>query len=79
MARIGDTDSVFDGRLIHWMERGEHEPLQALSGDELHKSGSHEFLNWMVLLGAVSPARAEVRYFGELPRINLAAVEWNLA
>jgi len=27
----------------------------------------------------VSPARAEVRYFGELPRINLAAVEWNLA
>jgi len=79
VARIGDTDSVFDGRLIHWMERGEHEPLQALSGDELHKSGSHEFLNWMVLLGAVSPARAEVRYFGELPRINLAAVEWNLA
>ena len=79
VARIGDTDSVFDSRLIHWMERGEHEPLQALSGDELHKSGSHEFLNWMVLLGAVSPARAEVRYFGELPRINLAAVEWNLA
>ena len=79
VARIGDTDSVFDGRLIHWMERGEHEPLQVLSGDELHKSGSHEFLNWMVLLGAVSPARAEVRYFGELPRINLAAVEWNLA
>src|SRR5213075_2921526 len=37
VARIGDTDSVFDGRLIHWMERGEHEPLQALSGDELHK------------------------------------------
>jgi hypothetical protein len=33
----------------------------------------------MVLLGAVSPARAAVRYFGELPRINLAAVEWRLA
>jgi hypothetical protein len=33
----------------------------------------------MVLLGAVSPARAVVRYFGELPRINLAAVEWSLA
>jgi hypothetical protein len=32
----------------------------------------------MVLLGALTPARAEVRYFGELPRINLAAVEWKL-
>ena len=53
-------------------------PLQELTADELHKTGSHEFLNWMVLLGAVTPARAAVRYFGELPRINLAAVEWSL-
>jgi aromatic ring-opening dioxygenase catalytic subunit (LigB family) len=79
LPRVGETDTVFDRRLIHWMERGEHEPLLALGPDELHKSGSHEFLNWMVLLGAVTPARAEVRYFGELPRINLAAVEWRLA
>ena len=78
VARIGETDTVFDGRIINWMERGEHEPLQELGADELHKTGSHEFLNWMVLLGAVSPARAAVRYFGELPRINLAAVEWRL-
>jgi 2,3-dihydroxyphenylpropionate 1,2-dioxygenase len=78
LARVGETDTVFDRRLIHWMERGEHEPLLDLTGDELHKSGSHEFLNWMVLLGAVTPARAVVRYFGELPRINLAAVEWSL-
>jgi hypothetical protein len=33
----------------------------------------------MVLIGAISPARAQVRYFGELRRINLAAVEWSLA
>jgi len=77
--RVGETDTVFDRKLIHWMERGEHEPLQALTADELDKSGEHEFLNWMVLLGAVSPARADVRYFGELPRINMAAVEWRLA
>jgi 2,3-dihydroxyphenylpropionate 1,2-dioxygenase len=77
--RIGETDTVFDQKLIHWMERGEHEPLQELSADELHKSGGHEFLNWMVVLGAVSPARADVRYFGELRRINLAAVEWRVA
>jgi hypothetical protein len=79
LSRVGETDTVFDRKLIHWMEQGEHEPLLDLSADELHKTGSHEFLNWMVLLGAVTPARAEVRYFGELPRINLAAVEWRLA
>jgi 2,3-dihydroxyphenylpropionate 1,2-dioxygenase len=79
LSRVGETDTVFDRRLVHWMETGEHAPLLELSADELHKSGSHEFLNWMVLLGAVTPARAEVRFFGELPRINLAAVEWKLA
>jgi aromatic ring-opening dioxygenase catalytic subunit (LigB family) len=79
LPRVGETDTVFDRRLVHWMERGEHEPLQELTVGELHKTGEHEFLNWMVLLGAVTPARAQVRYFGELPRINLAAVEWSLA
>jgi 2,3-dihydroxyphenylpropionate 1,2-dioxygenase len=78
LPRVGETDTVFDRKLIHWMETGEHAPLQELTADELHKSGGHEFLNWMVLLGAVIPARADVRYFGELPRINLAAVEWRL-
>ena len=75
LPRVGETDTVFDRKLIHWMERGEHGPLQELTADELHKTGSHEFLNWMVLLGTVTPARAQVRYFGELPRINMAAVE----
>jgi 2,3-dihydroxyphenylpropionate 1,2-dioxygenase len=78
LPRVGETDIVFDRKLIHWMETGEHEPLRELTADELHKSGSHEFLNWMVLLGAVTPARADVRFFGELPRINMAAVEWRL-
>jgi 2,3-dihydroxyphenylpropionate 1,2-dioxygenase len=78
LARVGETDTVFDRKLIHWMETGEHEPLLDLTPEELHKTGSHEFLNWMVLLGAITPARATVRYFGELPRINLAAVEWSL-
>ena len=78
LERVGETDTAFDRKLIHCMERGEHEPLLELTSDELHKTGSHEFLNWMVLLGAVTPAPAEVRYFGELPRINLAAVEWRL-
>ena len=76
--RVGEADTVFDRRLIHWMERGEHEPLQTLTMAELHKTGEHEFLNWMVVLGAISPAPGDLRYFGELGRINLAAFEWRL-
>jgi hypothetical protein len=67
LPRVGETDTVFDRKLIHWMETGEHGPLQELTADELHKSGSHEFLNWMVLLRRRDAGPAAVRYFGELP------------
>jgi 2,3-dihydroxyphenylpropionate 1,2-dioxygenase len=78
LARVGQSDVAFDRRLVGWMEAGDHEPLCALSVKELHATGSHEFLNWMVLIGAVSPAPARVRFFGEMGRIDLAAVEWPL-
>jgi aromatic ring-opening dioxygenase catalytic subunit (LigB family) len=78
LPRVGESDVAFDRRLLRWLETGEHEPLRALTSDELHKTGEHEFLNWMVLVGAVTPARADVRYFGELGRIDLAAVEWRV-
>ena len=76
MARVGTSDVRFDRRIIAWMEAGDQKSLTALSTRELHETGSHELLNWMVLLGAVSPARARVRFFGEMGRIDLAAVEW---
>ena len=76
--RVGESDTIFDRKLIHWMETGEHEPLQTLTSAELHKTGEHEFLNWMVVLGAITPARGDLRYFGELGRINLAAFEWRM-
>lgn len=79
LPRVGESDVVFDKRLLHWLQTGDHEPLRALTTGELHKTGEHEFLNWMVLIGAVTPARADVRYLGELGRINLAAVEWRVA
>jgi 2,3-dihydroxyphenylpropionate 1,2-dioxygenase len=78
LPRVGEADTVFDRKLLHWLETGEHEPLQSLTTAELHKTGEHEFLNWLVLIGAVTPARADVRYFGELGRINMAAVEWRV-
>ncbi|HKZ03852.1 MAG TPA: hypothetical protein VJU81_00135 [Methylomirabilota bacterium] len=77
--RVGTSDPAFDRRVLAALEAGDHEALRALSTKELHETGSHELLNWMVLLGAVSPARARVRFFGEMGRIDLAAVDWRLA
>ena len=79
LARVGQSDVAFDRRVVGWMEAGDTEPLTALTAKELHESGSHELLNWLVLLGAVSPARARVRFFGEMGRIDLAALEWGVA
>ena len=79
LARVGQSDVAFDRRVVKCMEAGDHEPLIALTAKELHESGSHELLNWLVLLGAVSPARARVRFFGEMGRIDLAALEWDVA
>jgi 2,3-dihydroxyphenylpropionate 1,2-dioxygenase len=78
LSRVGESDVAFDRQLVEAMEKGDHAGLCALTTKELHASGSHEFLNWMVLIGAVSPARARVRFFGEMGRIDLAAVEWDL-
>ena len=61
-----------------WLGAAEHDALNALTMRELHEAGGHELLNWMVAAGAAAPARAREVYFGELGRINLAAVEWEL-
>ena len=79
LARVGTSDVAFDRKVVAAMEAGDHEALRALSMKELHETGSHELLNWMVLLGAVAPAKARVRFFGEMGRIDLAALEWGLA
>ena len=79
LARIGQSDPAFDRRIVRLMEAGDHDAMTALTAKELHESGSHELLNWLVLLGAVSPARARVRFYGEMGRVDLAALEWELA
>jgi len=78
LARVGQSDVEFDRRVVGWMERGEYDALSGLSTKELHDSGSHELLNWLVLMGAVAPARGRIRFFGEMGRIDLAAVDWPL-
>ena len=77
-ARLGTSDVTFDRRIVSALEHADHEALCALTVKELHETGSHELLNWMVLAGAVSPARARVRFFGEMGRIDLAALDWDV-
>jgi aromatic ring-opening dioxygenase catalytic subunit (LigB family) len=79
LTRVGESDAEFDRRVVGWMEGGDHTSLTALTTKELHATGSHELLNWMVLLGAVAPAQARVRFFGEMGRIDLAALDWDVA
>src|ERR1051326_6239003 len=76
---VGEPAPAFARRVRGCRGQGEQEPLAALTAGELHEAGEHELMNWIVVAGAVTPARAELRYFGELPRINLTAVEWRLA
>jgi 2,3-dihydroxyphenylpropionate 1,2-dioxygenase len=79
LARVGTSDPAFDRRVIAALEAGDHEALRQLPMKDLHETGSHELLNWLVLVGAVSPARARVRFFGEMGRIDLAALQWEVA
>jgi hypothetical protein len=60
------------------MESIDHDALCALTVDELDATGEHELLNWMVLLGAVGRVPARTHFFGEMGRINLALVEWDV-
>jgi len=77
-ARVGESDVAFDRKIMAWLGAAEHDALCALTMKTLHEAGGHELLNWMVAAGAAAPARAREVYFGELGRINLAAVEWEL-
>ncbi len=79
LARVGTSAPSFDRHLVALMEASDHEALCALTVKELDLTGSHELLNWMVLMGAVGPMRAKVRFFGEMGRIDLAAMEWETA
>ncbi|MGH7389556.1 MAG: hypothetical protein ACREM3_08890 [Candidatus Rokuibacteriota bacterium] len=78
-ARVGQSDVAFDRKVLEWLEAGDHEALCRLTVKELHQTGEHELLNWLVAAGAVAPAPARTRFFGELGRIDLAAVEWRTA
>jgi hypothetical protein len=60
--RIGQIEEGFDHMLLDRMRRGEGGALAEIDLAQLREAGNTEFLNWMVLLGAVGDARAGVAY-----------------
>src|SRR5438046_1001940 len=64
LPRVGESDVVFDQKLLGWLAEGEHEPLQALTPGELDKAAEHEFLIAMTAIGGGPTARAGRRAAG---------------
>lgn len=56
--RIGEIDENFDHRLLEVLREGKGGSLVDYSVDDLLQAGDTEFLNWMVVIGAVGDARA---------------------
>jgi len=61
--RIGEIDAEFDHQLLEILREGKGRTLADYSLEQLQQAGDSEFLNWMVVLGAVGDAKAQATYY----------------
>jgi 2,3-dihydroxyphenylpropionate 1,2-dioxygenase len=73
--RIGEIDTQFDHKLLEIMRAGKGRSLVEHSVEDLLQAGDTEFLNWMVVLGAVGDAQAS--YTAYMP--DFVATGWGFA
>jgi 2,3-dihydroxyphenylpropionate 1,2-dioxygenase len=73
--RIGEIDTQFDHQLLEIMRAGKGRSLAEHSVEDLLQAGDTEFLNWMVVLGAVGDAQAS--YTAYIP--DFVATGWGFA
>jgi aromatic ring-opening dioxygenase catalytic subunit (LigB family) len=73
--RIGEIDTQFDHKLLEIMRAGKGRSLAEHSVKDLLQAGDTEFLNWMVVLGAVGDAKAS--YTSYMP--DFVATGWGFA
>lgn len=73
--RIGEIDTQFDHELLEIMRAGKGRSLAEHSVEDLLQAGDTEFLNWMVVLGAVGDAQAS--YTAYMP--DFVATGWGFA
>lgn len=73
--RIGEIDETFDHKLLETMRAGEGKSLLNFSVEDLLQAGDTEFLNWMVVIGAIGDAKAD--YTAYMP--DFVATGWGFA
>lgn len=61
--RIGEIDTQFDHKLLEIMREGKGRTLADYSLEQLLQAGDSEFLNWMVVLGAVGEVKAASTFY----------------
>jgi Catalytic LigB subunit of aromatic ring-opening dioxygenase len=75
--RIGEIDTHFDHKLLELMREGKGRSLVDYSVEELSQAGDSEFLNWMVVVGAVGDAKAAyTSYMPDFVATGWGFVSW---
>lgn len=75
--RIGQIDEKFDHRLLEVLRDGKGKALADYSVQELLQAGDTEFLNWMVVIGAVGDAKASyTAYMPDFVATGWGFVSW---
>ena len=75
--RIGEIDEKFDHQLLEVLREGNGRTLADYSVQELLQAGDTEFLNWMVVIGAVGDAKASyTAYMPDFVATGWGFVSW---
>jgi 2,3-dihydroxyphenylpropionate 1,2-dioxygenase len=75
--RIGEIDESFDHKLLEVMREGKGKSLIDYSVQDLLQAGDTEFLNWMVVVGAVGDAKASfTAYMPDFVATGWGFVSW---
>jgi 2,3-dihydroxyphenylpropionate 1,2-dioxygenase len=75
--RIGEIDEKFDHQLLEILREGNGKTLAEYSVRELLQAGDSEFLNWMVVIGAVGNAKASyTAYMPDFVATGWGFVSW---
>ena len=77
--RIGEIDESFDHKLLDVMRQGKGKSLVDYSVQDLLQAGDSEFLNWMVVVGAIGDAKASyTAYMPDFVATGWGFVSWKL-
>ena len=77
--RIGEIDTRFDHKLLEVMRAGKGQSLVDYSVQDLLQAGDTEFLNWMVVVGAIGDTKASyTSYMPDFVATGWGFVSWKL-